>query len=112
MYKVDSYGNSFNGDMGLVCGQIHKRFKEYVVKTTDKEIKEMVEKAKNDDKEKVKFIFTKTFENITKYSDKELNEHYEKKTEEWFNWCNDVALFYCSRFVLFDGKFKIPLIRL
>ncbi len=112
MYKVESYNSHFEGDSGLVCGQIHKRFKEYVVKTTDKEVKDAIGRAEKEDKVKVTYIFKLTYENITKYTDEELNQHYEKNTKEWQDWCNDVLLFFTHRYVLFGSKFPIPLIRI
>lgn len=112
MYKIDSFENKFNGESALVCGQIHTRFKDYMVKTTDEEIKKILESAQKEDRDKVVYMFKKTYENITQYSDEELNEHFEKQTKQWQDWCNDVCLFFCYRYVVFHGKMPIPLMKI
>jgi len=46
-----------------------------------------------------------------KYTDEQLNKHFNEKNNDWDNWCNDVALFYAYRHVLFPTK-PIPIARL
>ncbi len=96
----------------LVCGDINKRFKEYAVITSDKEVKDTLKECEKEPIEAVKFRFKLIYQSLMKYTDKELNEHYEKKDQEWQDWCNDVVLFYTHRFVIFNGRLLIPLIEL
>ncbi len=100
----------FKGHAGVLCEEINKRFKEYIVLTMDKTIKDAIERCKEDSIEQNKFRFRLVYINLTKYSDEELNSHYENKTKEWDDWCDDVVLFYAHRHVLFDGKY-IPIMQ-
>ncbi len=96
----------------VTCGDIHKRFKEYAVITSDKEVKESIERCQNEPIEAVKFRFKLIYHSLTQYSDKELNEHFEEKNQKWQDWCNDVILFYVHRFIIFEGKLFIPIMEL
>jgi len=91
---------SFEGQHALSCAQIHERFKEYAVKTTHTEMKAIIELAMRQAREEQMFIFRSIFRALVKYTDEELNTHYNNKDKEWQDWCNDVALFYVYRFVL------------
>lgn len=101
---------SFEGDYALSCKEIHERFKEYAVKTTHVEIKEIVDKALTEPRGKQIYMFRSIFHELIKYSDDELNTHYNNKDQEWQDWCNDVALFYVYRLVLLDKM--IPIFKL
>jgi hypothetical protein len=105
----------------LLCNPIDTRFKEYAVQTTHKEIMDMLDKLNNrlekDEQWKnnqnikgessklcnrkiMNDIFNKIYCNIIKYSDKELNNLYEKQNGKWFEWCDDVMLYHCYNKVL------------
>ena len=43
---------------------------------------------------------------MKKYSSEDLDGHYMAKTQAFTDWCNDVAIFYSLRLVLF----KLPVI--
>lgn len=96
----------------LTCGDINKRFKEYAVITSDKEVKESIKECQKEPIEMVKHRFKLIYHSLTQYTDKELNEHFEAKDQKWQDWCNDVVLFYAHRYVLFDGKLFIPIMEL
>ena len=93
----------------LMCGDIHPRFKEYCVQTTHKEIMEGFESAQQSSLEERKGIFRSVYVALTKYTDDELNQHWESQTQEWTDWCNDVALFYVYRRLLFETAY-IPIV--
>ncbi len=96
----------------LTCCDIHKRFKEYAVITSDKEVKDSIKECEKEPIETVKFRFKLIYKSLMKYSDSELNKHYEAKNQIWQDWCNDVVLFYAHRFVIFEGKLFIPIMEL
>ncbi len=96
----------------LTCGDINKRFKEYAVITSDKEVKESIKQCEKEPIEILKHRFKLIYQNLIKYTDIDLNKHFEAKDQEWQDWCNDVLLFYSHRFVIFEGKLLIPLMEL
>ena len=93
----------------LTCNDIHPRFKEYCVQTTHKEIMECFAGAEKSSLEERKKIFRSVYVELTKYTEPELNQHYESKTQKWTDWCNDVALFYMYRRLLFETAY-IPIV--
>lgn len=93
----------------LVCRDINERFRDYCVQTSHKEIMEGFELAQKDDLETRKGVFRSVYGALTKYTDEELNAHWENDTQEWKNWCNDVALFYVYRRLLFETAY-IPIV--
>ncbi len=120
--KIDEVRNK-NKILMVSCEKIHKRFNEYIIKTTHKEItdirKNLLREIKDDDlnnwnkdnniknlyhkKSNIKQIekrFNKIYDNIMKYTDYELNEIYEKQNNKWFDWCNDVIIYYVYNNVL------------
>ena len=44
------------------------------------------------------------------YNKEKLIELHSEKTKNWENWCNDVLLFYVSRFILYGDS--IPIIKM
>ena len=116
------------------CEFLGGRFEEYAVCTTHDEVMSMIEAYRNDknktcvkaiQKEGKNFLalcqisgdqVLKMLKNqITKYSEDELNDLYEKKTQDWTNWCNDVVLYACARHVwknemipIIEMKTKFP----
>jgi hypothetical protein len=115
------------------CSPIDERFEEYGIKTTHKEIMGLCDKLINeleqehDEKWKkdqnitgsfskishrkiMENTFNKIYQNVIKYSDKELNNLYERQNKKWGNWCDDVVLYYCYNRVL--NQKLIPIISL
>ena len=102
MNNTSIYTESFEGDYVLICKHIHQRFEEYAVKITHQEIMETLQNAERQPKELTKHIFRSVYRNLIKYSNEELYNNYTQNTEEWDNWCLDVKLFFCYRFILFN----------
>jgi hypothetical protein len=90
----------------VACKYINERFKEYFVQTTHAEIKAQIDILIADEA-KARAVYVGTLENLNKWTDEELNTHYELKNQDWNNFCNDAVLFYCARFVLM--KQEIPI---
>jgi len=105
----------------VLCNSIDTRFKEYAIKTSHKEIIEIIDKLNNQlgkdeewknnqnikgersklsNRKIMDDIFNNIYCNITKYSDKQLNNLYERQNKKWENWCDDVVLFHCYNKVL------------
>jgi hypothetical protein len=56
---------------------------------------------KNMTKEQATGVFKGTWENLKNI---DVDKIYQEKGEAWGNFCDDIMLFYCARFVLF----KVP----
>ena len=120
--KIDEVRNK-NKILMVSCEKIHKRFNEYIIKTTHKEIidirNNLLREIKDDDlnnwnkdnniknlyykKSNIKQIekrFNKIYDNIMKYTNYELNEIYEKQNNKWLNWCKDIIIYYVYNNVL------------
>ena len=97
----------FDGEMALPCNEIHLRFREFKVKTTDQIIKDGLENGSRHSTEEQKRIYISIARNLLQYSKEELVLQYERNTQEWQDWCNDVALFYIYRFLIFNKYIPI-----
>jgi uncharacterized protein with NAD-binding domain and iron-sulfur cluster len=90
---------------------ISKRFKEYIVGTTHKEIMESLDKEWTETKRELVGMTIVCYKNIVQYSDEELNNMYVQKNQKWTNWCNDVVLFHIYRKKI-DPNYLIPIVDL
>jgi len=90
----------------LRCNEIDERFNEYGVLMSKKQILGLVDMAVSVTIEKVLLSYKGSYRNITKYTDEELNSHYKNNTIDFQNWCNDVAIYYSTRLILY--KKSIP----
>jgi hypothetical protein len=86
----------------LLCKDIDERFKQYVVLTTNKNIIETVTSFDIMPKERVLSSYEGSYRNLIKYTDEQLHSHYKNNTKDWKNWCDDVAIYYSSRLVLYQ----------
>jgi hypothetical protein len=81
-------------------------FEDICVKTSDKDIKECVslfqDRKKNvNDLEKLLYKVNK---NLMKYSSlEELTKQHQTKSKEWYEWSDNLILFYICKYVL-DGS--------
>lgn len=111
--KVVGFENSENlkiEKITLCCAIINERFSEYYVITSKTKFEKLIKDSSNESRENQILMFKILHENINKYSNEQLNEIFNKKNNDWDNWCNDVSLFYAYRYVLFPTK-PIPLLR-
>jgi len=98
-------------DIILSCAEIDKRFDKFFVITSDDEIRQLLNKAKDEtDKLRLHFVKKRCYDSITKYSTEELKEIFNKQNQQYRDWCDDVAIFYVYR--LFIDKQPIPIIKL
>jgi len=97
--------------IGVWCSGIGKRFAEYVVVSTPKEITSSRKRAEKQTEEERKRIWVSILRELNRYTDAELNAHYEASSQEWRNWCNDAVLFYAYNAVIFKKGvpcFELP----
>ena len=109
--KVVGFENSENlniHELTLCCAVINERFSEYYVMTSKIKFEKLISDASNELREKQILMFKILHENINKYTDDQLNKNFNEKNNDWDNWCNDVALFYAYRHLLFPTK-PIPI---
>ena len=109
--KVVGFENSENlniHELTLCCAVINERFSEYYVMTSKIKFEKLINDGSNESREKQILMFKILHENINKYTDDQLNKNFNEKNNDWDNWCNDVALFYVYRHVLFPTK-PIPI---
>jgi hypothetical protein len=101
------------GEVLLYCGEIAPKFKKFFVKTTDKEIKDMIKRVHSSTREENNNVFKSVYFSLMKYSEEQLIKLFEgAKEQEYHNWCSDVALFYVYRLYLSDAKLQIPIARM
>ena len=109
--KVVGFENSKNlkiQDLTLCCAVINERFSEYYVMTSKKKFEKSISDALNESREKQILMFKILYENINKYTDEQLDKNFNEKNNDWDIWCNNVALFYAYRHLLFPTK-PIPI---
>ena len=109
--KVVGFENSKNlkiQDLTLCCAVINERFSEYYVMTSKQKFEKSISDASNESREKQIFMFKILHENINKYTDEQINKCFNEKNNDWDNWCNNIALFYAYRHLLFPTK-PIPI---
>jgi hypothetical protein len=106
--------------------------KEYIVQTTDQFLRDAIkdineDKTLNPNLRKIvsgekdglpkgviglarpdpqKFV-SNVKDGIMKYDSVTLNTHYESATQEWRDWCDDIAIFACAEYVFNDKKIPI-----
>jgi len=96
--------------IGVWCGGIGTRFKEYIILSTAKEITAQIKSAEKLGEQDRKRIYVSVLRNLNKYTNEELHAHYEATNQEWRDWCNDAILFYAYNAVIF--KKGIPSVEL
>ena len=97
--------------IGIWCSGIGKRFAEYVVVSTAKEIEKFRKSAERQNEEDRKKVWVNILRELNRYTDAELNAHYEVSSKEWRDWCNDAMLFYAYNSVIFKKGipcFELP----
>lgn len=94
----------------LECSDIKEEFKCFFVKTTTTEIEECLDNMRNETTEDVRAIYIGSSTFLQRFTKDKLIELHNKKTKNWENWCNDVLLFYVTRFIIFGEK--IPIVKM
>lgn len=93
----------------LNCIDIHPKLASYGVQTTHSEVMDLIATSKADSIENTKRIYVGSLRNLVRWSESELNMHYQKKNQHWINFCNDVILFYVARHILLKKEIPIML---
>ena len=92
----------------LNAGVVSPEYNDFLVQTTDTEIKSNLYRISKRNKTELKRQFVQVWANLTQYSNETLTEHYKKNNQEFKDWCDDLAIFCMLRLILFD--FPIPLV--
>ena len=106
------YTNNDEGRKKIILNVvgIDKRFTDYCVLTTHKEIM----KIRNTFLQRTKIENTQTFKelwhNVTKYTDEQLNDIYQEYGTLYQDWCSDVLVFFCVRLVLLNKPIDMSFI--
>lgn len=91
----------------LVCGEINKRFDKYLVETPKINMDEAIADIDSADKELNKRMFVSLLMTLNQYTDEQLWNHFVAKNKKWNDWCDDCAIFFAFRFIIF-GK-NVPI---
>ena len=111
---------------------IDPKFDDILVQTTTKEIEELRAELTQEDelgknqievtnysestrirrrskgiKERQRRIFDTAYRNITKYSNEQITKEYEKDSQKWQDWCNDVVIYIIYDFHLNEKPIQI-----
>ena len=89
---------------------INEKYRQFIVKSTDREIKNMLRSCDDDGASSTRKLYISTAREINRYSVDELNEHAEANTQEYINWNTDVVIFYIAKFTLFGVP--IPIVKI
>ena len=92
----------------LKASVVSQEYNDFLVQTTDTEIKSNLERMSKRNKAQLKIQFGQVYSNLTQYSNEILTEHYKKNNQEFQEWCDDLALFCILRLILFN--FPIPIV--
>ncbi len=96
--------------IAVTCGGISPKLEVYGVQTTHAEVMKMIDFCKNNSLDQQKRVFRMCLYNLVKYSESELNDHYNRKSQEWYDFCDDVLIFYTTRLVLMKKEIPITFI--
>jgi len=106
----ENYPNPNDKNVAVCCDLIAPKFKEFYVATSVIEIEETIQDIETYPLEQLKIIWLNVLRNIMKYNVDDLRNLYQQQNDEWFNFCNDVVLWYCYNAVLF--KKGVPVVGL
>ena len=95
--------------INVYAGGVNEKYNQFIVKTTDKEIKDLFKSYEDYDDALVRHMFISTSRELNKYTVDELIKHANANTQEYNDWNNDVVLFYVAKFMLFNVP--IPIIQ-
>jgi hypothetical protein len=86
---------------------VNEKFSQFIVKSTDREIKGMIQSCDDDGDVDARMLFISTARELNKYSVDELIAHHDANFQEYQDWNNDVALFATAKFVLFGVPIEL-----
>jgi hypothetical protein len=97
-------------DVILNCENISKRFKGYFVYCNKALLMSSLQNSENADDNRG--IMISSYQSLTKYSKSELCDLFDNKrdTKEFRNWCDNVPIFFASRFHLSNGSIPIAIV--
>ena len=97
----------FEDDIYLTAVEVDERYEDIIVSTTKKVIEDCLKEIESSSKEDKLFFLYKSRKCAREV---DIDEIYNDGGQKWRNFCDDVLIYYCLRFILFDMHF--PIIRL
>lgn len=95
--------NTTQGKMVILdCGEISNILECFRVITSYHQLKGLMKIARNEDGNMKLHIYHCAQKCLLQYSKKQLINHFEKEDKEYQDFCNDVAIYYAYRKVLFN----------
>jgi hypothetical protein len=95
---------SFKGNKTLyVCGH-DAGFPDLVVKTDEKTLRGLLTRSKN--KSDAKQVFGSAWKAIKGV---QIDELYQRRGEDWQNFCDDIVIFLCCRQILFGTPIPVAM---
>lgn len=95
--------------INVYAGGVNEKYHQFIVKTTIKEINDLLKSYEDYDDALVRHMFISTSRELNKYTVEELVKHADDNTKEYGDWNNDVVIFYVAKFLLFNVP--IPIIK-
>lgn len=100
-YCLDSQQNN-NSIVKIGCECVLPRFKEYIVKTKEETIDDLIKTFSTCDKTDLKVLYKNSFTGITAYDDETLRNYFESQSDEWEVWCGEVVIFIVLNHILLN----------
>jgi hypothetical protein len=100
---IETLSPTHTEPIGLICGGISPRFKDIMIITHPTDLEDCREEAMKKSEPERRRIWKEVLRNLLRYTDEELDRHREQSTQEWKDWCDDVAIFYAYNNLIF-GK--------
>jgi hypothetical protein len=99
-------------DVILNCENISPRFKGYFVYCNKAILMSSLQSSEQNSKDDNRGIMISSYQSLTKYSQSELCDLFDNKrdTKEFRIWCDNVPIFFTSRYHLSNGSIPIAII--
>lgn len=91
----------------IVDDMVGEELREFAVFADKKRFEDGLLPALRKDVESQVGIYKQTFKNVRQYSKEELDAHWKNKTQEWFDWADDLLILYALRSILFGQPIPI-----
>tara|TARA_R110001592_G_scaffold2385_1_gene14160 strand:+ start:51 stop:542 length:492 start_codon:yes stop_codon:yes gene_type:complete len=120
---LKEYGKSNNQELYVNVSPLFPKFPKWVIKTTSNQIEELIAMTDQElktpgvksfsmngsqyigtfnPKEKLQSRYEMVMENVNQYTEEQVNDFKSNNLEMFGNWCDDIAISYCMRVVLFE----------
>jgi len=106
--KIDFENRAILGDiLYLNARHIDKKFKKFYVATPRLELEKHMFDTFEKHLDKDPMIYTRVSNAIMQYTRPQMIKMFKKQNKQWTNWCDDVAIYFACRFVLFGEPIPV-----